>query len=361
MTGVELATKRVFETMNGLRGVAALAVVAFHWSLGEPFKLTHGYLAVDLFFALSGFVVAHSYEDRLIQGMPTLRFFIIRTIRLYPLYIMGSFLSILIICASLAIHGLTKNNISGLIEMPFALLMAPSPPLHADWSEANLYPLNRPAWSLFYEIIANVAYAASARFWSVKRLLLLMCAAGSALILHLVMAGPFYGDGGWNWSSIHLGLLRVFYSFPAGVLIYKLYRGARLQWIGARSLYIVASLPLFLIAPAFAPEFYAIPFNVLVGFPLLVLLAAGSDEPQGGFARFYKYLGAASYATYVLHQPFHSIVEATLAKLSFAPAPLLRDAVLMAAIIPLSFFIDRIYDDPVRKALTRRFVTSQRD
>ena len=93
-TDVYLASKPRYEILDGLRGVAALMVVLFHifetYSKGPAFQIVnHGYLAVDFFFVLSGFVVGYAYDDRW-DRMSTWGFFKRRLTRLHPMVIAGT-------------------------------------------------------------------------------------------------------------------------------------------------------------------------------------------------------------------------------------------------------------------------------
>src|SRR6188508_2958815 len=94
-----LNSKQHFEILDGLRGLAALAVVVFHfmeWVYTDASKnfIGHGFLAVDFFFCLSGFVIGYAYDDR-IAKMGVVEFFKSRIIRLHPLVIAGSVLGLL--------------------------------------------------------------------------------------------------------------------------------------------------------------------------------------------------------------------------------------------------------------------------
>src|ERR1700761_6040207 len=87
--------RRTFETLNAMRGIAAIGVVLFHGrALWHGAVAPHGYLAVDIFFMLSGFVIAHAYEERLRLGLSVAEFAKIRIIRFYPLYALGLTLGI---------------------------------------------------------------------------------------------------------------------------------------------------------------------------------------------------------------------------------------------------------------------------
>src|SRR5688572_27186028 len=98
-TATRLDTKQHFQILDGLRGIAALAVVIFHFmewifpDISNNF-IGHGFLAVDFFFCLSGFVIGYAYDDR-IRKMGTGAFFKARLIRLHPLVILGSVLGLL--------------------------------------------------------------------------------------------------------------------------------------------------------------------------------------------------------------------------------------------------------------------------
>ncbi|MDE2578425.1 MAG: acyltransferase [Hyphomicrobiales bacterium] len=338
-----MRSKPVFESLNGLRGVAAMMVVAFHWSLANALPLHYGFLAVDLFFVISGFVIAAAYEARLRSDLSLAQFFAIRFIRLYPLYIMGTGIAFAVAMVSFVLRGgVSEANVPAFAAAPYATLMAPAPPLHG--ADATLYPLNPAAWSLFFELIANLVYAASPRFWTMKKLVAVM--AGCALFL---LASPnFYGGGGVFWSSIALGLARVFYSFFAGVAIFRLYEaGVRLQGLPA-SLVIVAFFGL-LVAP------YAIgvaPVG-LIGLPLLVAFAVNAN-PSGALRNVFADLGLASYAVYALHAPLHGLMIAVLARLH-VDALISADIALWLTLAPLGLLAARRYDAPVRARLTGAF------
>ena len=95
----KLQSKHHFSTLDGLRGVAAIAIVVFHFmeiAYSDFTKnfIAHGFLAVDFFFCLSGFVMAYAYDDRL-KGMGLMAFFKARIIRLHPLVVLGGVLGLL--------------------------------------------------------------------------------------------------------------------------------------------------------------------------------------------------------------------------------------------------------------------------
>ncbi len=340
--------------MNGLRGIAALVVVAFHstWQDG----VQNGYIAVDFFFVLSGFVIAHAYDDRLKQGMTFKEFALIRLIRLYPLYLFGTLIPIaaMVVCVILG-HSIIGK---GAYAIPSALLMLPSPPTDGNWGlEYCLYPLNPPAWSLFFELLINVLYALTVRLWTEVRICSLLVFSGSILMLNadtLFSGGWNSGwNGGWQWPSVFMGFLRVFYSFPVGVLIYRLYKkGFRCPSIPSP---IIAGVLLFLLS---SPSAWVMQVSVLIGFPLLVAFAAKA-EPKGIFLPIFSVLGAASYAIYAIHLPLHEAAE-SLSRLLGLPYPRTIDAIIFVVLVPLCVLIDNLYDTPVRKFLARKLLSRSR-
>ena len=159
-----LASKPRYEILDGLRGVAAMIVVAFHlletYSKGPAYQvLNHGYLAVDFFFVLSGFVIGYAYDDRW-NRMSLKGFFKRRLVRLHPMVIMGSLIGALFFYFGSAafpmIAGVQWWEVLLICLLGCTMLPAlPSWDIRG-WGETS--PLNGPAWSLLYEYIANILY-----------------------------------------------------------------------------------------------------------------------------------------------------------------------------------------------------------
>ena len=338
--------KRIYQTMNGLRGLAALLVVMFH--LQEWFVAlapSRAFLATNLFFVISGFVIALSYEDKFKSNVTPKRFFIIRIIRLYPLYALGTIIQISVLFMSLYFKKkIIDQNINSWISIPFALAMLPTP--NFSDSSAALYPLNNPAWSLFYEIIINMIYVVTWRLWSTKNIAIIMMTIGALMLAH----PEFCNGGGLTWGSIGLGILRVFYSFPAGVLIYRLICMNRIRFTDINSFVVLSALPILLMLPS---EFA--PFCMLFGLPFLVFVAAQSEPPEVACPLFFA-LGTVSYTIFALHMPLMHLVSSTLIKLGFIGNPQLIGCVFLVAIVLGSLLIDAIFDRPIRRFLRRAFL-----
>ena len=202
-----------FVTLDGLRGVAALAVVMFHGDpYFVPFAVSQGYLAVDFFFALSGFVLAYAYTQRLRQDMSTLTFFQLRVVRLYPLYILGTAFGLL----SLLPHPPDWAFSEFPINLVAAVLFLPSP------GSIIFFPFNHPLWSLFHELVANLAFAALSRRLSGALLCGIVTISAVLLIEEARWWGTLDSSNGWeNWGG---GFIRVSFSFFAGILLYRIWQ-----------------------------------------------------------------------------------------------------------------------------------------
>lgn len=283
-----------------MRGIAALAVVALHVQhfFGIRADLS-GYLAVDFFFVLSGFVVALAYDAKLERGAFVTRFVRLRLTRFYPLYLAGLFL------AGVAGVAIVVTRAWGLSWMDLAACLAfgvfflPSP---FNGTADRLY-LNTPGWSLALEVLINVAYALCFR-WLSTRVLLWLLAFGLA---GLVGAALRFGDlnGGPNWPDGWVGLFRVLFSFSAGVLIYRHRRClAGLRAMPSILLLGVLGLLLFLPVPADWRVPYDLAFAVVVSPALVAVGSMARGATMDG-----RFLGRLSYPLYALHYPLIAIVH----------------------------------------------------
>jgi len=349
---VVTAEGRRFLALDGLRGVAAFAVILDHvnsQTLGA--WLPGRYLAVDFFFVLSGFVLAHAYGTRLVTGMTALEFMRIRMIRLYPLYLLGLGLGLVlpIIGALKGWEGGTLPEIATLGL--FSLFFLPAPPLY-EFTGQHLYPFNGPAWSLFFELVANFVYALVARFltWRVFAVIL---PVGAALVAFAVMRHDAVRGPGWLWPHFDAGLTRVLYCFFAGVAIYRLREVVKLPSMPAWAA-VIALLAIFWVPAAgiWRPAFDA--FAAIALMPLVVMFASGA-KVNGVAAKVCATLGLLSYGVYVLHVPLKQLIEFTLTTLHVDLPFGVLDVILVASVAAVAAALaDHFYDAPVRRWLTGR-------
>ncbi|WP_371825413.1 acyltransferase family protein [Mucilaginibacter sp. SMC90] len=297
-----LKTKQHFEILDGLRGIAAIAVVIFHFmefvvpDYSKSF-IAHAYLAVDFFFCLSGFVIAYAYDNKL-KGLGNKSFFKLRLIRLHPLVVIGSVIGLLAFVFD-PFSNLYATYGAGQTLLMFlsSCLLIPYPIVHERYF--NLFHLNPPTWSLFWEYVANIVYALVLVKLRNKMLWLLTAIAAGLLGYEALKAG--YLGVGWGGDSFGGGAIRVSFSFLAGILVF------RSNWIiKSRLGFLVIGLLLliaFLVPFSDKANHITDPLIVIFYFPFLVALGAGAGL-HTRFAKLCKFLGDISYPLYVIHYPF---------------------------------------------------------
>jgi peptidoglycan/LPS O-acetylase OafA/YrhL len=355
MTGAAAAPgDRVFHTLDALRGVAAVGVVVFHLQQAfTPIAAPGGYLAVDLFFMMSGVVLSHAYEARFRAGMRTLDFMRARLIRLYPLYFLGALLGIVVTLASL--FGRNSQNWDSSSLLQAALLALFFLPSFSVGPANQMFPLNIPCWSLFLEVLVNLLFVISWPVLTSRRLIAVSLLTGGAVVLAIVQQGSI--DQGSNASSLAVGLARTVFGFSVGVLIARHIRHAHRGQSNLRVLAIVAVVVIAIVGWP-KGELRAVwdVVCVLVVFPLIVYFGTLID-PGSRLRRIATFLGVTSYAVYVLHSPLSSIMNSATRLFAGgtgvrAGAPYLGVTAL-AVLLTGCWLVDRYIDMPIRRKLTR--------
>ena len=329
-----------------MRGVAALAVVQLH-TVHQATWFPHGYLAVDFFFLLSGFVISFAYGERLQHGWSTRSFLKTRLIRLYPLYLLGLVLGLGARILVLHFHQATFTLIQLIAAFGIGLFMLPLAG-HAKYA----YPLNYPTWSLFGEFLANIVHAAFLRRLSDRGLLLWLIPSGLLAVLLSLHRGSL--DFGAASPDLLLLVPRVLFSYVAGILLERWWRrhGHSQTW---NPLLAFALLSVVFVAPLrWSPWIDLVAVFVL--FPALLLLGARSSAGRLLSTPF-RLAGLASYAIYILQLPlftfFHLLTPAGRANL-FGFTTRALALTFTAALTAISLLVDRYYDLPVRDRLRTR-------
>ncbi|MCM1566037.1 MAG: acyltransferase [Dehalobacter sp.] len=364
-------SKPHYRILDGLRGVAALMVIWYH--LFEAFatspvdqQFNHGYLAVDFFFILSGFVIGYAYDDR--WGKMTGRdFFRRRLIRLQPMVIMGAVLgTITFLMAGSEMWDGTQVPLSMvMLALLLHLFLIPALPGAGAEVRGNgeMFPLNGPSWSLFFEYIGNILYALFLRRLSTRALQVLVALTAVALATFAI--GNFSGFGhlgvGWTLADNNLtgGFLRLLFAFSAGLLMSRIFRPVRVRgafWISGLAIVVLLSMPY--IGNGEAPWMNGIydALCTIVLFPLLVWLGASGLTTDKATTRVCRFFGDISYPLYMVHYPFMYLFYAWVWKneLSFAQAWPVALALLFGIIV-LAWLVLKLYDEPLRKYLSKRF------
>ena len=392
-------TKPHYILLDGLRGVAALMVLWYHVFEGFAFAkgsiietFNHGHLGVDFFFLLSGFVISYAYDDRwksrqrsTVKSLSLKDFFKRRLIRLHPMLVMGAFIGL--ICFLL--QGGVKWDGSStpihwtLIAFVLTLFFIPAYPgaSYDIRGNAEMFPLNGPSWSLFFEYIGNILYALFIRKLSNKMLTVLVGATGILWIWFVAFDISGYDMIGIGWTldvvNFFGGLLRMMFPFTLGMLMARLFSQRttdnRRQSFFTNNIFWIATIVLFALfsvpyisgedVTSRVPTLANISLNgiyelfcIMVVFPLIVWIAALSDSAQSKFTlRISKFLGDLSYPLYIVHYPVMYLFYAWLIKNQyFTLGETWQMVILVLTVcIVLAYACLKLYDEPIRKKLSK--------
>jgi peptidoglycan/LPS O-acetylase OafA/YrhL len=350
---VEVSKSRPhFVVLDGLRGVAAVAVVTFHFmemviSNYSKLWIGSGWLAVDFFFCLSGFVMGYAYDDRL-GTMGIGKFFKSRLIRLHPLVVLGAMLGLITFYANP--FGVLPGYGPGKMALILAASVLMIPFGAITQRGRSIFGLNAPAWSLFWEYVANVVFGLV--LYRIKRGVLVVLTVVAAVLLCWAghRAGNLYG--GWNVKSFWDGGARVSFSFMAGLLVYRM--GWRLRtWLGFGALSFL--LLLTFVMPYARGGWIREAAVIMVFFPLLVALGAGA-EVSPRVDRLCRFSGDLSYPLYMTHYSVIWIWGDYVSKHKLATGQL--TAAVICGVITMVAFATLVmvaYDKPVRAYLRAKW------
>ena len=342
--------RRGFPALDGLRGIAAILVVGFHVRSSvfgyADYPAGDGYLAVDLFFFLSGIVLDYAYRARLQAALSFRKFFILRVVRLYPLYFMGLLFGFL---SSVYFGSRLNHLVPSLLTEVFFL---PSP------FGGALFSVNNPAWSLFFEIIVNLVFAATIRVLTVKRLMIIL---GVSFLFVIAVAVKHQDlSVGNTWKTAPYAIPRTAFSFFFGVLSHRILgrKAAKVQLPAMMAIPAVLILIMCLIVPI--PSRLRAVYDVMVVaaiFPTIATSCMFISIPKRGLSLL-SFLGVTSYAIYAVHYPLipmflnSRFVEAVGGvDTSYTVATVSIVAVLLA----FAYLLDRWVDIPLRRRLTAAF------
>lgn len=331
---------RTFVTLDGLRGVAAITVVV--WHLPGPRLLPSAYLAVDLFFMLSGFVLAYRYDGKLKDDRAARSFLLMRLIRLYPLYLVGSLLGLL--GQLWMFGGVAPTHAYAELAMQSLFAGVALPLISAH---GLVFPLNVPAWSLFYEFLVNAVFGFTNRRIDRRALIAIIAVSGTLLAGLLAVVGHMQFTG--QMPKFLFAGIRTVFGFYVGVLLFRLWDKDRLPLWKIPSSLLAIALVLLLAAPTAKPIGPVLTFLIVfTAFPLLLTIGL-ANEPQGALARFMSWLGLLSFPLYAVHYPILLFIERAWPDLAGAP----RAAVSLGASITVAWLCLRLWDIPVRRMLGR--------
>ncbi|RRD92616.1 acyltransferase [Bacteroides heparinolyticus] len=368
-------TKKHYHLLDGLRGVAALIVMWYHVFEGYAFagntmieNFNHGYLAVDFFFMLSGFVISYAYDDRWGGSFTMKDFFKRRLIRLHPMVIMGAVLGAITYCIQGSVqwdgtHIATSMTMLALLCTMFLIPAVPGAG-HEVRGNGEMFPLNGPSWSLFFEYIGNILYALFIRRLPTKALAALVALTGAGLAGFALSDASGYGNIGIGWTldavNFGGGALRMLFPFSMGMLLARNFKPFKVRgafWICTALLVALLSMPYIEgMQPVCRNGIYEA-FCIIAVFPVLVLLGASGTTTDSKSTRICKFLGEISYPLYIVHYPFMYLFYAWLIKNGlFTFGQTWQVALCVYAWnILVAYLCLKLYDEPVRKYLAKRF------
>ena len=365
-------TKPHYNILDGLRGVAALMVVCFH--LFEAYatshidqEINHGYLAVDFFFILSGFVVGYAYDDRW-KTMKIKDFLKRRLIRLHPMVVIGAVIgAVMFYTQGCSVWDVSKVSITMLlVATVLNMCLIPVTPGLEIRGVGEMYPLNGPSWSLFFEYIGNILYALFIRKLSTKALSVLVLLAGIGLAAFAIF-GP-YGDicVGYSLTGDNFlgGSLRLLFAFSAGLLLSRIFKPVKIKgafWICSLFVIVLLAVPRIGGSEHLWMNGLYDTICALVFFPMLVYLGASGKTTDKYTIQICKFLGDISYPLYMVHYPFIYLYYAWVKNENLTFVQSLPGAIaLVIGSVLLAYLCLKLYDEPVRKYLTTRFLPAKK-
>ncbi len=363
-------SKPHYQILDGLRGVAALVVLVYHiFECFSSTPLPHGYLAVDLFFVLSGFVIGYAYDDRWGTDMTMSHFFKRRLIRLHPVVLIGAILGAItfLLQGSVKWDGSHVATSAVMLAMLCGMFMIPTAPGTITEVRGNgeLFPLNGPSWSLFFEYIGNILYALLLRKLKTHTLGVLAALLGVVFIYMTTKAG--YLGMGWTMADNGLlgGFVRMMFPYTMGMFMARLFRpiphvkGA--LWMCGAVFIAVALVPTLgdMQTPWLNGLFDAM--CVIVIFPALVWIGASDLEPGKRTMTVSRIIGDLSYPLYAIHYPFMYLFYNYIGFNGSESVKTITDVWPMAialgvGCIVLAWLCLKFYDLPVRRWLAKRWL-----
>lgn len=373
--------------LDALRGVAALIVLYFHcfecfgYEIAEGTGLytqhcDHGYLAVDFFFLLSGFVIAYAYDDRKTMGFCT--FAKRRLIRLHPMVVAGAVIGLVcyLIDGGTDWFGnvATPSNLALAFFMTLVML-----PVFPGWGadvrgNSEMFPLNGPQWSLFFEYIGNIIYALLLRRLSTRALACITTVCGVVLGAHVLQIG-YLGEG-WSFvdNGFVWGLLRMLFPYALGMLICRIFLTKKAKreteacnpsfmiTFMACSAALLVLLPVHFVGDPAQPwqNGIYILFLIMLVFPAIIWVAACAGTGDAAHPtlgrRCCNFLGELSYPLYIVHYPlmymfyrYHGFPNVTCTMADVWPMAV---ATFFGSIVLATLFL-YCYDKPLRRWLSK--------
>lgn len=329
-----------YMVLDAMRGIAAIAVVWFHLHFVVGYD-SAGPLAVDFFFMLSGFVVASAYDSRLENDLNISKFILKRVIRMYPLFLLGLIIA-LVVQELLILKGLSVlDERQTLLSFILELFWAPSP----FGPNGYTFPIDGPAWSLSFEVLVNILYAIFHKRLNNIYLLMIITIAGCVIVSAIWILGSV--NFGWSWVTLLLGLARVLFSFPVGILLWRYRSKIPDVFVNVSPAILLCALGAVLILPE---TWFSDIIFLTVGAPLLIVMGFRAKYSQE--SRIFGILGETSYPLYALHGATILIIQGLVKRLGlgYFGVPIALSYLIIMLLISRVF---AVWDRRVRRSLEK--------
>ena len=371
-------TKAHYDLLDGLRGVAALMVIWYHDIEGFAFAgggmietFNHGYLAVDFFFMLSGFVISYAYDDRWKKNLNIGRFFQRRLIRLHPMVLMGAAVGAITFCLQGAVQwdGTAISSPQILLAILCAMLFIPALPglSYEVRGNGEMFPLNGPSWSLFFEYIGNILYALLIRRFSKGILAVWTLLLGIGWWLFALGDPSGYGSFGvgWTFDGVNMGggLLRMLFPFSLGMLLSRHFKPIAIRgafWWCSLALVLLFAVPYVEGSSPVCLNGIFEGLCVTILFPLIVWIGASGTTTDIRSSQVCKFLGDISYPAYMIHYPFMYLFYAWMIDEQIYTLGETWPIVLCLYVgcILFAYLCLKWYDEPLRKWLAKHWLSN---
>ena len=341
--------------LTGIRGIAAWLVVLFHIRTGLRAELPapllsvfdRGYLAVDLFFMLSGFVLWLNYAERLrSRGLSAAPMFLARRLaRIWPLHIV-ILLATIFLAAARELAGAANRIQYPWSELPLHVLLA------QNWGFTRSLTWNDPAWSISCEFAAYLLFPLLVMTVDWRRLptrALLILLVLLATSLHLLMAS--HGASNLGADIPRFGLARALIEFTMGTILCTLWdRQRNAPRLAMPLCFAVLALLGIAVGAGLVPETLAVPLL----FALLLLgVSLSAEGPANPLSwRFIHYLGEISYATYLVHFLLYILFKLLfVTDADHVPLPLV--GLFLLLVLAASVVLHHGVERPAQRAINR--------
>lgn len=345
-----------FDLLDGLRGLAAIAVMAFHFTLAKELYWVKGsVIFIDMFFMLSGFMLAHRYGPDLLAGMSFRQFMLHRLSRLGPLYYLALLLGL--IAALLAMNAGEFPSVTpkqfgtalvlGAVWLPYQnnvawWILDGRPLLMSN------FPFNGPSWTMFFEAFTCIMF-----FFYVQRFKKLsgILLVSVALVMHIFIAYWFQQfNAGSDWN-FHFGFPRFVADFFAGALFYQmgLHKRPAKPWLA-----LFVSVIIVLVVFGVGGDWVAFVCSITL-IPWIIVLAAAIPLQSRGLIRTCTLLGNLSYPLYIVHLPIHQLLW-QIPPIRSMSSPILQSSLLCCICLVIVIGLTNL-DMRLRKILTARIAS----